>query len=226
VRAAVALAAGLAAVPLVLRAVTSLPVVARPGPLAIAAGVAAALLGIAMAAAARALPAWRRRAPVTAAVVAALALFSVLDASTSYSARMVRAHTTDSGHGQQLPAHTLRLLDHFLIRHRGGTKYEYAASDPSRAGGLIVHDGQPALLLETYRGHQVITPAKLRSMVLAGQVRWFVTKRPCTPSYPGGCVPVLRWLTTHGTYVGRRYGLPYTVRLYEVTPAQARASGG
>ena len=43
-------------------------------------------------------------------------------------------------HEQGAPARTLDALDRFLIAHRGGTKFEYAASDPSRAGGLIVRD--------------------------------------------------------------------------------------
>jgi hypothetical protein len=80
------------------------------------------------------------------------------------------------------------------------------------------------VLLETYHGHQVVTPARLRSLVASGQVRWFVTKRPCSPHFHGGCVPALRWVTSHGVNVTRRYGLPSAVRLYEVTPSHALAA--
>jgi 4-amino-4-deoxy-L-arabinose transferase-like glycosyltransferase len=221
--AAIALAGGLVATPLLLRVLTP-ATAARPGTVAIVAGAAGVLLAPAAAVAMRAIPAWRRFSPVAAVALAGLALVSVLGASTSYSARLVRAHTTDSGHGKQLPARTLGALDRFLIAHRGGTRYEYGASDPSRAGGLIVRDGQPALLLETYHGHQVVTPARLRSLVASGQVRWFVTKRPCSPHFHGGCVPALRWVTSHGVNVTRRYGLPSAVRLYEVTPSHALAA--
>jgi 4-amino-4-deoxy-L-arabinose transferase-like glycosyltransferase len=220
VSAALALAAGLLATPIVLTALTPLSFTRPNGP-AIAAGVAGAMLALGAAAAARLLPGWARAAPVAAVVVAGLALVSLLDASGTSSVRLISAHTTDSGHTKQLPAHILNGLDRFLIAHRAGRKYEYAASDPSRSGGLIVRDGQPALLLDTYRGHQVVTPSRLRALVAAGQVRWFVTKPPCSAAYHGGCVPVLRWVTTHGTNVARRYGFPHRVRLYEVTPAQA-----
>jgi len=221
--AAVALAGGLLATPLALAALTSAPHT-RPNALAIGTGVAAAVLALGTAAAGRALPLWKRAAPACAAVIAVLALVSLLAGSVSYSTQLVRANTTDSGHTRELPAHILNKLDRFLISHRGANQYEYAASDPSRSGGLIARDGQPALLLETYHGHQVITPERLRALVAAGKVRWFVTKPRCSPSYHGGCVPVLRWIATHGTNVARRYGISRRVRLYEVTPAQARAS--
>lgn len=217
---AIAFAAGLFATPLVLEALTPSRFAKPPAP-AIAAGVVAAVLALGIAATAHLFPGWKRVAPAASVVLAALALVSLLGASTSYSRRLIISHTTDSGRANQLSPPTLDALDRFLMTHRGGAKYEYGTSDPSRAAGLIIRDGQPGVILTTYHGHMVMSLAHLRSLVLAGQVRWFITKRACAPAFRGGCVPTLNWVTTHGVHVAARYGLPKTLGVYEVTRADA-----
>jgi 4-amino-4-deoxy-L-arabinose transferase-like glycosyltransferase len=219
--AAIALAAGLLATPLVVNALASNHHFTKPPAVGIGAGVAAAVLALGLVAATHVLPSSKRAAPAVAVLLASLALVSLLAASTSYSRRLIVSHTTDSGRANQLSPRVLDALDGFLRSHRGGTKYEYGTSDPSRAAGLIIRDGQPGVILTTYHGHMVMSLAHLRSLVVSGQVRWFITKRPCAPAFLAGCVPTLNWVTTHGVRVSARYGLPKTLGLYELTRAGA-----
>jgi hypothetical protein len=219
--AAIALAGGLFATPLVVNALASNHHFTKPPAVAVVAGVAAAVLALGIAVAANLLPGWKRAAPAAAVVLASLALVSLLATSTHYSSRLITSHTTDSGRANQLSPRVLDAIDRFLASHRGGTKYEYGTSDPSRAAGLIIRDGQPGVILTTYHGHMVMSAAQLRSLVVSGQVRWFLTKRACSAAFRGGCVPTLKWVTTHGVRVAARYGLPKTLGLYELTPAEA-----
>ncbi len=131
----------------------------------------------------------------------------------------MRTHATDSGPSGQLSNHTLDVLDRFLKTHRDRTRFEYGASDPSRAGGLIIRDAQPAVLLETYNRHPVMEAPRVRALVMSHQVRWFVMGAPCVRPGTVACVPVLRWVMSHGTYVTKRYHLPAEARVYELTPA-------
>lgn len=217
-RAAAALGAALAATPLILSALTKTTAVHPPGR-AMAAGAVAVVAALVCVVAARLVPGWARFAPLAAVVLAALALTSLLYGSVRLSRYLVRAHATDSGPSGQLSGHTLDVLDRFLKSHRDGTRYEYGASDPSRAGGLIIRDAQPVVLLETYNRHPVMQAPRVRALVMSHQVRWFIMGSPCRKPTDVGCVPVLRWVTTHGTYVTKRYGLPAEARVYELTPA-------
>jgi hypothetical protein len=132
--------------------------------------------------------------------------------------------------GSPLPAGKLALVDRFLQAHRDGTKYEFGAATAAKAAALIARHGQPALILTSYRGRQVVTPAQVRADVLTGQVRWFLTDHRCTPSTPAGCAPSVRWVVAHGRDVTREVGIRQGRGvLFEVTPtsalARAHASG-
>ncbi len=223
VTAAAALAVGLVATPVALHALTT-PRGHGPGSPALAAGAAAALLALAAALGARFLPSGRRLASLAAVPVAALALVSVLANPVSTSARLVRQHASDSGTGSPLPEYKIALVHRFLLAHRGSTKYEFGAAAPAKAAPLIARDAQPALVLTSYRGHQVVSVAEVRAAVLAGQVRWFLMDHSCSPSTPAGCAPSVRWVAAHGRDVTREAGIQQgRGTLLEVTPSSARA---
>ncbi len=222
---AAGLAAGLAASPLLLWRLTSASQ-ARPPGWAVAAAVAAAALALTLALASRIAPIARTRwlAPLAAAPIAALALTSLLAAPAAYSARLVRAHASDAGGGKPAGPAVLAAFLRFLPAHRAGTRFEYGAVNPHKASGLIVRDGQPALILTSYHGHQVVSPRQLRRFVLAGDVRYFVMDNRCLrPRH--GCPPAVRWVVEHGRSVSRQAGVPRPGVLYEVTRAGATGGG-
>ncbi|HET8672416.1 MAG TPA: glycosyltransferase family 39 protein [Thermoleophilaceae bacterium] len=222
---AAGLAAGLAASPLLLSRLTSASQAQPPG-LAIAAAVAGATLALAVALVPRIAPPARmlRVASLAAVPLAALALASLLAAPAAYSARLVHAHASDAGGGKPTGPAVLAAFLRFLPAHRGGTRFEYGAVNPHKASGLIVHDGQPALILTTYHGHQVVSPKRVKKLVLAGEVRYFVMDNRCLrPRH--GCPPAVRWVVEHGRSVNREAGVPRPGVLYEVTRAGATAGG-
>jgi 4-amino-4-deoxy-L-arabinose transferase-like glycosyltransferase len=221
--AAAALAAGLVAVPVALHRLTT-PPTHGPGSLAIAAGAAAAALALTVALGVRFVPSGRRLASLAPLPIAALALVSLLANPVSTSARLVRQHASDAGTGSPLPAYKIDLVQRFLLAHRGSTKYEFGAAAPAKAAPLIARDAQPALVLTSYRGHDVVTPAQVKAAVLAGQVRWFLMDHACSPSTPAGCAPSVQWVAAHGRDVTRAAGIQQgRGTLLEVTPTSARA---
>jgi 4-amino-4-deoxy-L-arabinose transferase-like glycosyltransferase len=222
---AAGLAAGLAASPLLLSRLTSASP-SRPPAWAVAAAVAGAALalGVALAPRVPALASGRRLAAVVALPIAALALASLLAAPAAYSARLVHAHASDAGGGKPTGPAVLAAFLRFLPAHRDGTRFEYGAVNPHKASGLIVHDGQPALILTTYHGHEVVSPKQLKRLVLAREVRYFVMDNRCLrPRH--GCPPAVRWVVAHGRSVNREAGVPPPGVLYEVTRAGATGRG-
>jgi 4-amino-4-deoxy-L-arabinose transferase-like glycosyltransferase len=226
---AAGLVAGLAASPLLLSRLTSASP-ARPPGWAVVAAVAGAALALGVALAPRiapmaagplaALASGRRLAAAAAAPVAALALASLLAAPAAYSARLVHAHASDAGGGKPTGPAVLAAFLRFLPAHRDGARFEYGAVNPHKASGLIVQDGQPALILTTYHGHQVVSPGRLKELVLAGDVRYFVMDNRCLrPRH--GCPPAVRWVAEHGRSVNREARVPRPGVLYEVTRAGA-----
>jgi 4-amino-4-deoxy-L-arabinose transferase-like glycosyltransferase len=226
IAAAAALAAGLVLSPLVLHRLAT-PPAPWPSALAIAAGAVACALAVAAVALPRLVPAASRVAPLLGAAVAVLALVSLLARPASVSARLVRSHASDTGIGSPLPAWKLARVESFLLAHRDGAKYEFAAAAPARAAPLIARDGQPALMLTSYRGRQVVSPAQLQGYVRAGQVRWvLLDARRCTPTTPTGCAASVRWVEAHGRDVTSRLGIPQRGLLYELSPAATAAARG
>ena len=226
--AAVALAAGLVAAPVALNALVT-PPAHGPGVLATVTGAAAGLLALGAALGPRLVTALRRPAALAAVPIATLALVSLLAGPASTSAALVRLRASDAGVGSPLPTAKLALVDRFLLAHRNGTSYAFGAATPAKAAALIARHGQPALILTSYRGRQAVTPSRVRTDVLTGQVRWFLMDHTCTPSTPSGCAPSVRWVAEHGRDVTRQVGIQGRGTLFEVTPtsalAPARASG-
>lgn len=222
IAAAAALAVGLVASPLVLQRLTT-PPAAGPSPLAIAAGVAAAAIAVAAVAVPRLAPGARRLARYGAIPVAALALVSLLAQPASSSARAVRRHQSDAGIGSPLPAAKEVPLERWLHAHRGSSKYEVAAAAPAKVAKLIAHDGQPVLVLTSYKGRAAVTVPVLRADVLAGRLRWVLMDHRCTPSTPAGCAAPVMWVEQHGRDVTRVAGIPGHGVLFEVSPATLRA---
>ncbi len=221
VAAAPALAVGLVASPLALHRLST-PPAPGPGPLAIAAGAAAVALALAAALSVRFIPRAGRLAAAVALPVAALALVSLLAQPASTSARLVRQHVNDDSSRSPLPAPKEVALERFLHANRGGTYYEVGAAAPAKAETLIAHDGQPVLVLTSYKGRPTVTADQLRAQVLAGRVRWFLMDHRCSASTPAGCASPVRWIEAHGRDVTLAAGIPGHGVLFEVTPQTIR----
>jgi 4-amino-4-deoxy-L-arabinose transferase-like glycosyltransferase len=133
----------------------------------------------------------RRRSIGT--LVLAAALIALLAAPVKASIDLIRARTTDanpSGSGEQYGA--------YLRVHRGGARYEVAATNPLAVVGLIADDAQPVLFLRTLDGTRV-SVAQLRALVGAGAVRYAIVPHPCSAGRH--CTPTTAWTVRNSTRV-------------------------
>ena len=192
IAAAAALAVGLVASPLVLQRLTT-PPAAGPSSLAIAAGVAAAAI------------ACRRRGGAAVRAGRAPPGAPRGDPRCRAGARIAagRAREQLGAGGAPAPVgrrHRLAAAgSHRRCRSSAGctptgarASTRSAAAAPAKVAKLIAHDGQPVLVLTSYRGRAAVSVPALRADVLAGRVRWVLMDHRCTPSTPAGCAaPVM-----------------------------------
>jgi hypothetical protein len=118
----------------------------------------------------------------------------------------------------------LASLSRYLTRHRGHSRYEFAAIEAYQAGPLIAADGQPVLVLASSPYHPLVSPGGLSRAVAAGEVRYvFVSARGSgsgnAATFVGGSprrAPMVAWVRRHGTDVSRSAGLAHAGALYRV----------
>jgi hypothetical protein len=74
-----------------------------------------------------------------------------------------------------------------------------------RATPLIIRDARPVLMLTSYNGRPLLTPAQLAALVRRGEVRFALLGG-------GGHAPVVRWARAHAHDVSAAAGVaPRTV---------------
>jgi 4-amino-4-deoxy-L-arabinose transferase-like glycosyltransferase len=156
----------------------------------------------------------RKHAIVACCLVAALA------APAAGAVWVAGRHESDAGLGSRTKPAQLAVLSGFLATHTRGARYEVASSAVYRSAPLIVHDARPVLVLAGQGGRQLVTPARLASLVVAGDVRYALLSRLPTPS--------VRWALQHGHDISGSLGLPPHT-LYRLTatarpPATARSA--
>ncbi|HEX6460476.1 MAG TPA: glycosyltransferase family 39 protein [Thermoleophilaceae bacterium] len=204
-----ALVAALVASVLYARAQVGLPPAAFAGALAALGLLAAARLFV------------RRAVPLTAALAAAV-LVALLAAPLSQSLTLVRHRVAGGGALGSMPSSTIDPLSAYLMRHRGHSRFEFAATSAALAAPLIVADHQPALVLAGTPYHQLVGPGQLRRAARAGEVRYVVvsptpTNHPIHPfsaRTPRGALPA--WVVSHGTDVTRQAGINGYGVLYRI----------
>ena len=99
-------------------------------------------------------------------------------------------------------------LSHYLAAHQRGVRYEVATSDPVIAAPLIVRDARPVLMLTSWLGRPLTTPAELAALVRAGAVRHvLLAETGCRTLAAPSCAPAVRWALAHGTDISRAAGL-------------------
>ncbi len=123
----------------------------------------------------------------------------------------LNAHSeSDAGRvGVMAPAQT-RALSSYLLAHRGGARYEFAAGAATQAASLIVHDGQPVLILTSFDARPLVSVARLASLAAGGAVRYALLGGGCGPRTSRklpSCSSLAFWVRAHGTDVSRVAGL-------------------
>ncbi len=172
----------------------------------------AACLGIAVAWLVEAVAqGWTRR-PMAASTLTAVTLAAILAWPLATSARLVRTGAYSSQTLGDLPPAQVESLHAYLAAHRGGARYEYAASSAVLAGPLIVRDRQPAVVLTSWSGQAFETAAGLRSKVAHGELRYALLGASKD-------APAVRWAHAHGTDVSAAAGLQGSgLQLLRLTP--------
>ncbi len=123
----------------------------------------------------------------------------------------LNAHSeSDAGRvGVMRPGQT-RALSAYLLAHRGGARYEFAAGAATQAASVIVQDGQPVLILTSFDARPLVTVARLASLVADGSVRYALLGGACGPRTSRklpSCSSVAFWVRAHGTDVSQAAGL-------------------
>jgi 4-amino-4-deoxy-L-arabinose transferase-like glycosyltransferase len=161
-----------------------------------------------------ALSAAPRRPP---AALFACALVAALSVPLAASVSVARRHTSNAGLALTAPP----ALSAFLISHQGAARYEVASATVFRSSALIVRDARPILMLTSYQGRPLISPATLAQAVSTGQVRYILMgPGDCARS---GCAPVVQWAHAHARDISRAAGVGPAGTLFELT-ASARTN--
>lgn len=157
----------------------------------------------------------RVRVPLLAAGLglAALALPLQVDAS------LIHNHEFDSGRTGAMGAGDVRAISSYINARSAGTRYEFAAADPTEVAALILYDRRPILSLTSYDNHELLPIGRLRALVASGRLRFAVLDGGCNPASGAqtpACSAGADWVRRHGTDVSRRAGLPHSHVLYEL----------
>jgi 4-amino-4-deoxy-L-arabinose transferase-like glycosyltransferase len=137
----------------------------------------------------------------------ALTMAGLLCAPMAEAVHIVQRHLSDSGRPGEMPRSRVRHLSHYLRTHRHGARYEFASAAATQAGPLIVHDGQPVLILTSFNGRPLVTTARLAAEVKRGEVRYaLLGSATCRSDNPAlaVCSPAASWIRHHGIDVSSR----------------------
>jgi hypothetical protein len=168
----------------------------------------ATVAALAGACACMALAAARRRPP---AALVTYALVAALSVPLAASVAVARQHKSNAGLALEAP----RALSTFLISHQGRARYEVASATVFRASPLIVRDGRPVLMLTSYRGRPLLSVARFKQLVAAGDVRYILMgPGDCAPA---GFAPVLRWAHAHARDISSAAGVWPPGTLFELS---------
>jgi hypothetical protein len=159
-------------------------------------------------------PRRRVRLPLVPIVLGG-ALVATTAAPLAGSMRIMATHITDAGHLGYMRTAEVTALSNFLRRHQGSARYEVASAAVAGATPLIVRDARPVLMLTSWQGRPLLTPAELARDVRAGRVHYALFVPRC-PARSKRCAPVLRWAAAHSRDIGRQAGVPRRV-LYQLT---------
>jgi 4-amino-4-deoxy-L-arabinose transferase-like glycosyltransferase len=158
----------------------------------------------------------RRERPRVALLAAGLGLMA-LALPLQVDASLIHNHEFDSGVTGAMGASEVRAISSYINARSAGTRYEFAAADPTEVGSLILYDRRPILSLSAYDSHELLPIGRLGALVASGALRFAVLDGGCDPrdaSVSPACSPGADWVRAHGTDVSRRAGLAHSHVLY------------
>jgi hypothetical protein len=129
------------------------------------------------------------------------------------------------------------MINSYLRRHRGRTRYSFASVAPAKAAPLIMGDPEPVLMLTSYRSRPLLSVRELTRRVKAGEVQFFVIGHRCASALTqetAACPPTARWAIAHSTDVTHAVGIAHSRLVYRIDfcarvslagQARARARG-
>jgi 4-amino-4-deoxy-L-arabinose transferase-like glycosyltransferase len=171
------------------------------------------------------------RGMVAAVTAAAVSAVLIVPAQASWNIAGTRQF--DAERSGSMPDPWPRLIESYLLRHRDGTRYQFASIAPAKAAPLIMRDPQPVLMLTSYRSRPLISVRQLAADVRAGEVRFFLIGHRCSSALTratAACPATARWAIAHSTDVTHALGLHHGHLVYRINycaaaAARARARG-
>jgi 4-amino-4-deoxy-L-arabinose transferase-like glycosyltransferase len=162
---------------------------------------------------------WLRRERARVALLAVGLGLATLALPLQVDASLIGNHEFDSGITGAMAAGEVRAISAYINARSAGTRYEFAAADPTEVGSLILYDRRPILSLTSYDAHELLPIPRLKALVAGGELRFAVLDGGCDPrraSVSPACSPGAAWVRAHGTDVSRRAGLPHNHVLYQL----------
>jgi 4-amino-4-deoxy-L-arabinose transferase-like glycosyltransferase len=159
------------------------------------------------------------------ALAAGLALAAVLIAPASASWTVVHTRASDAEHSGAMPASWPPLINRYLRKHGGHTRYSFASVAPAKAAPLIADNPAPVLMLTSYHSRPLITVPELAALVHGGQARYFLIGRRCESALTkltAACPATARWAIRHSSDVTRAVGIGHRGLLYRINYCSSR----
>jgi hypothetical protein len=160
-----------------------------------------------------------RRDRVRVALLAAGLGLVALTLPLQVDASLIHNQEFDSGRTGAMGASDVHAISTYINARSAGTRYEFAAADPTEVAALILYDRRPILSLTSYDNHELLPIARLSALVASGRLRFAVLDGGCdarTEAQSPACSAGAAWVRSHGTDVSRRAGLPHSHVLYEL----------
>jgi 4-amino-4-deoxy-L-arabinose transferase-like glycosyltransferase len=158
-----------------------------------------------------------RREPIRVGMLAAGLGVASLALPLQVDASLIHNHEFDSGRTGAMGSSEVASISKYINARSAGTRYEFAAADPTEVASLILYERRPILSLTSYNSHELLAIGRLRTLVADRQLRFAVLDGGCgsrTPKSSPACSPGAAWVRAHGTDVSRRAGLPHSHVLY------------
>ncbi|HEX4364442.1 MAG TPA: glycosyltransferase family 39 protein [Solirubrobacteraceae bacterium] len=154
------------------------------------------------------IPATRRLQPALSVVLAIGALAAILAVPLARTLAIAGSSASSSQLEGRMDPLQLERLSTYLRAHQGTARYEVASTTVTKVAPLIIRDARPVLMLTSYQGRPLLTPAQLEQAVHAGLVRYLLVGRGLCPlGAPPSCQPLLSWARSHSTDVSAEAGL-------------------
>jgi 4-amino-4-deoxy-L-arabinose transferase-like glycosyltransferase len=156
----------------------------------------------------------RLRVPLLAGGLALATLTLPLQVDAS----LISNHEFDSGRTGAMGASEVNAISAYIRANGSGTRFVFAAANPTEVASLIIHDRRPILSLTSSGAHELVPLSRLAALVASGQLRFAVLNGGCSrrSRQSPACSTGAAWVRAHGTDVSAVAGLPHRHVLYRL----------